>query len=169
MNLPGQRVLSRRHPSHSFEFDTRAVADVLARVVQQEGPIHRQEAARRTASNWQIQRIGHRVQASVDSIARNSHSISVRGDFFRPKGMKRPPVRVPAPGDEPRSIEMIASEEIQEAAIVVLRQHFGMTRDDLVRETARVLGHTRVGRIVRSRIDPAISQLIRNGGRVALG
>ena len=156
--------MTNLRPSYMFESDTKTVADVLKRVVQQEGPIYRVEAARRVAANWQIARVGYRVQARIESIAQsNCPSVVMRGDFFWPKNMKEPPVRVPAPGDEARSIEIIALEEIEQAAVVVIKRNFGMTRDDLVRETARLLGHARTGDTVRSRIESGINRLIRRG------
>jgi very-short-patch-repair endonuclease len=156
--------LTSLHPSYMFESDTNTVADVLKRVVQQEGPIYKTEAARRVAANWQITRVGYRVQARIESIAQsNCPSVVVRGDFFWPKNMKESPVRVPAPGDEARSIEIIALEEIEQAAVVVIKRNFGMTRDDLVHETARLLGHARTGDTVRSRIESGINRLIRRG------
>ena len=77
--------------------------------------------------------------------------------------MDEPPVCVPAPGDVPRPIGLIASEEIQQAAIVVLRQPFGMTKDDLIREAARLFGHNRTGTAVKSRIETAVAQLVQEG------
>lgn len=148
-------------PSYMFETDTSVIADTLKRVVQMEGPIHKVEAAKRVAANWQIARVGYRIQDRIESIAQsNCPSVVVRGDFLWPKNMQAPPVRVPAPGDEARSIETIALEEIQQAALIVVKRNFGMTRVDLVRETARLLGHARTGDNVRSRIESAVDRLI---------
>ena len=164
MSVYTRTPMTNLHPSYMFESDTKTVADMLKRVVQQEGPIHRVEAARRVAANWQIARVGYRVQARIESIAQSScPSVVVRGDFFWPKNMKEPPVRVPAPGDEARSIETIALEEIQQAALIVVKRNFGMTKEDLIRETARLLGHARTGDNVRSRIESGIDRLIRRG------
>ncbi len=147
-----------------FDVDTKAIADMIQRVVQQEGPIHKLEAARRVAANWQISRVGHRVQARIEWIAQSGcPPIAVRGDFFWPKNMQEPQVRIPAPGDEARPIELIAVEEIQQAAQVVLRRNFGMSKEDLIHETAKLLGHSRTGDIVHSRIKSGIDRLIRRG------
>jgi hypothetical protein len=69
---------------------------------------------------------------------------------------------VPAPGDEARSIEIIALEEIEHAVVVVIKRNLGMDRDDLVRETARLLVHVRID-TVRPTIESGINRLIRRG------
>ena len=94
--------------------------------------------------------------------------------IFWPKDMTTPPVRTTAPGDKPRSIEMIAPEEIQQAAIIILRDYYGMTKANLIRETARLFGHNRTGGNVQSRVGSAIDQLIQrrivrqDGDRVSM-
>ena len=150
--------------SYTFGLDTRAVAKVLEGVVQQEGPIHKVEAARRVAAHWEISRVGYRIQARIELIARSScPSVSMRGDFFWPASMREPPVRRPAVGAAARRIDTIALEEIQQASLIIIRRGFGMTKNDLVRETARMLGHARTGGSVRCRIESGIDRLIQRG------
>jgi len=156
-------ITNLRQPS-LFGYDTNAIVEVLTLVVLDEGPIHKMEAARRVAAKWQLGRAGNRIQERIDHIARSSCPlISVRGDFYWLKNMHEPPVRRPAHGDKARPIERIALEEIEQAAIIVIKRYFGMTIDDLIRETARLLGHDRTGNNVHSRIESAIDRLLKRG------
>ncbi len=166
---PGVSVYERTpiavlRPSYEFGLDVKTIADVIQKVVHKEGPIHTVEAARRVAGHWQIERVGHRVLARVEAIARSCCPLVVaRGDFLWPADMQEAPVRVPAPDDEVRRIETIPLEEIQQGALIVMKRSFGMAKHDLVRETARLLGHARTGAKVRRRIEAGIEGLVHRG------
>jgi hypothetical protein len=65
--------------------------------------------------------------------------------------MATPPVRT-RNGDLPRDIELICPEEIAQAARLLLDAQFGMGVDDLVTQTARVLGFNSTGSRIAARI-----------------
>ena len=62
-----------------------------------------------------------------------------------------------------RGNDGIVYQSIQQAALIVVKRNFGMTRDDLVSETAKLLGHARTGDNVRFRIESGIATPIRRG------
>jgi very-short-patch-repair endonuclease len=144
-----------------------ALVEVVIRIVKEEGPIHLLTVARRIATEFcGLERAGSQIRAVVYEAAEYAAQqgwLEIRGDFLWPQGMERPPVRVPPPGEPPRNIEEIAIEEIAEAAHLCLEDAFSMSRDDLILQTARLLGYHRTGRKIKERVDAAIQYLIRMG------
>jgi hypothetical protein len=113
--------------------------------VTTEGPIHREEFMRRLAGAWGVKRIGKGIHAAmkraIDTWATEG-ILKKQGDFLWPPGMQSPAVRR-RDDDADRQIDLICPEEIGEAAVLALELQFGMNRNDLVSETARILGFKR--------------------------
>ena len=82
------------------------------------------------------------------------------GEFLWPIGLATPIVRAPSPkdGDEVRTIDHIAPEEIAEAAFLCVQEARSLTEADLIRETAKLLGYARVTK----KIDAAMTNAIRD-------
>ena len=72
-------------------------------------------------------------------------------------------VRQPRPGQEPRPIEEIALEEIGKAAFLNLQNALSLTEEDLVAQTARLIGYPHAGERVRRRILTALARLEQTG------
>ena len=69
-------------------------------------------------------------------------------------------------GDDPASSRLpedLPPEEIINSAIEILDQHMSVPLADLVRESARLLGYRRVGKIVRERLEAAIRLSVDRG------
>jgi hypothetical protein len=62
-----------------------------------------------------------------------------------------------------RPIEEVAIEELAAAAEWVLKHEYGLPRESLVRETARVMGYDRTGDNVKGRIESAMDWLLAEG------
>ncbi|MHC4606228.1 MAG: DUF3320 domain-containing protein [Planctomycetota bacterium] len=143
-------------------------AEVLARVVAHEGPIHFEEAARRVVEHWRISRVGQRIADTVKLGARRCErngTVLRRGDFLWPADMEKPPVRRRESKDAPREVELIAPEEIAEAILLVLKKEFRVRQEDLVDRAARVLGFSRTGTRVREHVEDAVD-LLRSQDRI---
>lgn len=90
-----------------------------------------------------------------------------RDRFLWPHGMETPPVRG-SREDELRNIDLICHEEIGRGAWMLLKAQFGMSREDLVVQTARLFGFGSTGQRVAERVDEAIDREIKSG-RVVVG
>jgi len=64
-------------------------------------------------------------------------------------------------------VDLIALEEIGEAALLCLEDDFALARERLIQETARLLGYDRVGDNIGPRIDEAI-RLLEKEGRIRI-
>lgn len=165
-------------PEQFYRATAQTLGRVLAKVVEQEGPVHFGAACRRVAGCWGVTRVGRSVQARVHEVAQilaNRQYLQYRDEFLWPLRAGPVVVRRPAPGQAPRPIEEIALEEIAQAAYLCLEDAYSLSREDLVTQTARLLGYDRAGDKLRERILLALDQLLRdqriavNGDKVALG
>ncbi len=134
----------------------------LAYIVQQEGPLPLPVAAQRMTEAAGLTRTGPRIKSIVEQTAlalMRSGRIEKRGDFLWPAGMGTPPARIPRPGDEPRPVEQIAVEEVVEIMVALLKDAIGVTHEEAVEATARLMGYQQTGSQVRQRIEDAIALL----------
>ena len=112
----------------------RVLAEIVARVVEIEGPIHRDEVARRITVLWGLQRTGARIadatSAAIDAAAR-SGKVRYDADFLSHYGMGAVPVRcrdgVKSAGL--RRPEMLPPAEVREAVLRLAAGHIGLGRD----------------------------------------
>lgn len=147
---------SSRHRKGLFE-------DILS-IVNLESPIHFQVLCSRVREIYDLQKAGTRIQEIIEGILESSDHRKFfhrRGDFIWKSGDHKVKPRAPQPGEKPRPIEWIAIEELASATEWLLKVEFGMPRDSLIRETARIMGYERAGINVQDRINEAIDFLLR--------
>lgn len=141
------------------------VADAMYRIIQIEGPIHQEEACRRLASVWGLDRAGNRIRdAGLRALASLQAKCSCTSDqgFWT---VQPPPQitvrdRSEAESSSLRRAESLPPAEIHTAALEVLSENGRVHRDDLVVEIARRFGFQRTGEDLRSVIDAALQTLV---------
>lgn len=158
--------LPKQGYSHQFHRGSlNTIARLLASLVKHEGPIHFKSACRRIAACWGISRVGNNVEAQILFAVKRllpEGSIELRDGFLWPADRQDVIVRLPPPGEPPRSIDEIAIEEIAQAAYLCLRDAFSLTEQDLEIQTARLLGFERTSERIRRRIQLAVDRLLRD-------
>ena len=136
--------------------------EFVCQLVGLEGPLSIDVAAQRLAVAAGLTRAGRRVRAileeTVDTLL-DKGILEQRDEFLWTRGNARPPARAPKDGEAPRPIDQISLEEIGEISVALLRVAFGMRREELVLETARLLGYRSAGAAVRERVNAALSLL----------
>jgi len=143
----------------------REVANAFDAIVRDEGPIKISLAKRRAAEAWGLQRIGSRVDQSLDRAIRYAHGQRIlerRGSFLWPPRMVKPPVRVVLLDADKRSVDEITLEELAEAAFICVESALSLDEADLIRETGRLFG-LRATRRVTDRVQLAIARLVTTG------
>lgn len=148
----------------------RAIRARLTEVVRQEGPISLTLAARRVAASWGFERVR---SPAVDRIRTLVPQTEVRlqasdaGEFLWARETDPASYigfRVPdGNGSGMRHADDLPLEEIGNAAVHLLEHHMSAPLDELIRETARLFGFQRVGRVVDDRIRKAIENLVHRG------
>lgn len=143
---------------------------LVKEIVQTEAPLLFDTLCSEVASAWGLQRSGSRIREVVRKAVMQSAYPMRRVDkreFVWTKELTGKPFdifRIPEEGDQKsRSAEEICPEEIANAAVQVLIQNISMGQEDLLRETAKVFGITRIGNKVRLSFDAGIELLNKNG------
>ena len=78
-------------------------------------------------------------------------------------GMKSSAVRNRAEHRQLRKIDLIAPEEVAEAAKLLVTDSFSIERQEAVRESAKLLGFKSVSERVRIEVDLIVGMLIEHG------
>jgi very-short-patch-repair endonuclease len=134
----------------------------VTKIVAAEQPIHAEEIGRRLASCCGWQRAGRAIQACASqglAAAKISGELMSEGDFWFLHNGEDVEARDRSslgPTEYVRKVELISPVELAAAAIHALEESMALSLDDLVRETARLLGFARVG----PDIDVAVRQAI---------
>ncbi len=140
------------------------IAGWISRVAEQEGPVHREVAGRRILDAAGVGRMGRRIKRALRNGERravDAGRLTVEGDFLLHPEQSSTPVRDRSDADEhARKTEHLPPHEIEHAALAIVRQSFSIEKDELITETARVLGYTRVGSKLKRTIGRVIDKLI---------
>ena len=140
----------------------RTLADLVAGIVETEGPVHEIDVIARVCDLWDT-KAGSRIQAAVRtgmSAAADARRIERRGAFlWRPDGRCHVRSRAEAgiPGDR------IAPEEYAEAVKLVLMGGHALDRPALIAETRAVLGFSRTGSVLEEAIGRVVDAMIVDG------
>lgn len=145
------------------------LVDDVIKVVGTEGPVHVDLIYARLGAARQVTRLTAKIKQLINTaigIAIHDQRIEQRGNFVWPIGLATPIVRAPKEGDEVRSIDHIAPEEIAEAAFLCVQEARSLTEADLIRETAKLLGYARVTKKIDEAVTNAIG-VLKTGGRIS--
>ena len=133
---------------HQYE---RRLREKIRAVIDGEGPVSASLLTRRVVQSCGIARAGSRIQAHLDGILRdmNPRTTQQDGVTFYWRVDQDPDCyctfRTSGEGECKRDVRDVPVQEIANAVCTVLLEQISMTCDDLIRETARKLGYTRLG------------------------
>jgi len=158
------RIGSLRDGLH--EVPQQTMIQWINRVVDDEGPLHRDEVLRRICNAAKVKRAGRRIQEHFDecvSLAVHSQNIDKRRKFLWPRHMTTPPLRSRANlSSSEKKFDFIAPEEVQKAIEVVIESSFGISREEVATEVANLLGFKRTSEDMANRITRLIDDMVRN-------
>ncbi len=168
---PYVKVPSSRHgwvvQANEFHFqeNRQLQSRLLEELVNEEGPIHFDYAARRLASVWKLNRRGPRIVQAVRealNLLLSNRKVVVKGHFLWPTNLQDIPVRVPVPSvpETKRAVEHIPPEEIANAMKLIAQYALGISVESLIVETAKVFGFTHGGEKSIERIDEIYKRLL---------
>lgn len=149
-------------PPLSADRNVATLADLFRAVVDAEGPVHQELAARRVLAACGITRQGRKVAGAIGAAvqrALETQLITRDGPFLRGQGGTGAPLpRVPVPGDEEtrRAAVHIPPEEIRLGAAVVLRGNPALRERELTAEAARLFGLNRLDAKARAHFREAL-------------
>jgi hypothetical protein len=158
-----QFTVSSRVEPHEANVET--LAKALIKIIEIEGPIHVEEAARRLASCFGKEKAGARILAATRAALRHASTLSsellYEDEFWLTKSQReKPPIK--SREFEFAGVlkaEYISAIEIRAALKLGRDQNAGGSNEDLVRTAARLLGFKRVGPDLQIRISGVLESL----------
>jgi len=161
----------RRKADELYELAREAeLAKVIASVLAVEAPMHVELLARRVAAYFGIGQVTARVLERVRMVTVVGAQVGTPDDpdvvWRRDQDPTRlPTVRVPDQAAETRrDCAKVPLAEIAAAALVVLERNLGLPVDELVKETAKLLGFARQSDKVVTRMRAGVDALVARGG-----
>jgi hypothetical protein len=159
-------VLSGVEP---HEVPVSEMAPIVGRIVEIEGPIHKEEIARRVAMLFGKQKAGSRITTSVASalaqLKRTNRELLEDDGFWLTATQKTsPPLRNRSRAPPTlRKATLLPPIEIAAAVAKVLEQNGAIAREAVPRAVALLFGFQRTGQEFRPAVIPVVESLLRSG------
>ncbi|MCI2057137.1 MAG: DUF3320 domain-containing protein [Oscillibacter sp.] len=141
---------------------TRYIKENILKVLEQEAPISEGLLLRRIMQSVNIARAGSRMQGRTYSVISSLNLVytDTNGQRYFWSDVQNPEsysmFRVNGEGENKRDAKDLPKQETANAVYEVLRQEVGIPKEDLVRETAKLFGYTRLGNNVLSAMEAGI-------------
>lgn len=138
-------------------------------ILQREAPISRKLLMRKVLNTWGISRGGSRVdKIFASAVSSIDKVITSDGDqiFFWKKDQVPEEYEIYRTEDQEgnkRSMDDIPSQEILNGIVEVLIEQIGLSEVDLIRETAKKFGFSRLGNVIETTVKYAIGSGIDKG------
>ena len=165
-------------PLSAEEFtEPRYVRDIKKKielVFKTEAPISMAMLTRRVVQSYGISRAGSRIQGHMNTIlqAMNLKTTAQTDAVFCWRADQEPNAytlfRVSGEDDHHRDARDVPMQEVANAVCVVLYEQVSMAQEDLLRETAKKLGYTRLGGNVLTALESGI-QYAQSQGNITTG
>lgn len=142
---------------------------IVTRVVEIEGPIHRDEIARRITTLWGLQRTGGRIAESIGRAVESGLDAGALEEadpgFFSLAGQARAPVRDRSDVSSAnlKKPEMLPPSEIRQAILRLAAEHVGLGREEAAVSVARILGFKATSPKLKGMIENALQRITREG------
>ncbi|WP_442754260.1 DUF3320 domain-containing protein [Methylocystis sp. JAN1] len=143
------------------------MARLALAVVEAEGPVHTEEVARRIREAFGLKRSGTQIVAHVRkglTLLGKDGSVSHDGEFWIVSGREPQAVRDRRNASAPlKKAASIAPSEYCLALSIVVDASVSIPKDDLVVQTARILGFDRTGPDLKAEIEKNLDGLLKKG------
>lgn len=148
---------SVRSPLEPHEVQVQQLGGFVASIVEDEGPIHTDEVARRLATGFGKARAGSRIQSAVEQalrhVSRSGRIKSAKNFWFTAQQEGEVPIRNRSAETVPTTKpEYLSGMEIHAAAKLIFGECGHVESDELVRSISRLLGYKRAGQEFQSRV-----------------
>lgn len=146
------------------EIPANKMAEWVQQVVTVESPVHFEEVVRRIREAAGVARAGDPIR---EAIRQGAEHVARQGKIvFQDQFLLRSPVQPPtirnrsAFSNALKKLELVHPEEIKASLKTVVEQSFGISREEAVTASLRLLGFERVTEAMRERTHQLISELL---------
>ena len=142
------------------------IAECMKEIIQREAPISKRLLYKKTMNSWGISRSGSRVEGILDQLLTglNIKVTKVDNTQFCWRQDQMPDqyrdYRIATTEEEKRSMDDISPEEISNAIKTVIELQVSLSRTDLIRETAKLFGFTRMGNVIELAVNHGIKEAL---------
>ena len=145
---------------------------VVTTLVQIEGPIHKDEIARRIASLWGHERTGPRIAEAIAHAVEagiRSRNLRAEQDFITLSQNSIVPVRNRSEVTAPnlKKPEMIPPSEVRQAIFYFVKEHVGLRREELPAMVSSVLGFKTTSPKLKELVDKTLTSALKTGDVVS--
>lgn len=131
-----------------------------------EGPIHREEVARRVTSLWGQQRTGARIAEAISKAVEEgirAGLLRADADFVTHSDRTAVPVRsrTGVTSASLKKPEMIPLSEVRQAILYLAAEHVGVGRDEIPLMVARALGFKATGAKMKDTIEVVLERMVK--------
>ena len=143
-----------------------ALRQVLARIIEAEGPIHEEQLVKRAREAWGKSKAGPRIRENIRQVVRGlgrAGTVSADGDFLDAADRQALKARPPADGSAPRQAAHIAPAERRLALQELAAECPGMSREELLRQACEFFGWKRLGPDIRAALETDVAELYAHG------
>ncbi len=170
--LPYQSVaIAKKGESENFyePESQQTIRQLAVQILINEAPVSRKLMLRKILSAWEIARVGSRVEHIFDTALQNvqKSETSEAGNIFYWRVDQKPEeydnYRAEDQSGNHRSMDEIAVQEILCAILEVLAEQVAVTGEDLIRETGKKFGYTRIGTVIEKAVANAVAYGVEQG------
>jgi very-short-patch-repair endonuclease len=136
--------------------------DIIADIIETEGPIHQDLLYARLKEVFGVQKIGDNIKSNVEMAIRfgiNNKSLEQKGTFIWKKGADLESFRLPG-DDVKRSLDFISPQEISLAILYLAENQFGIMQQQIPQSVSKVFEITRTDTEEIDRIREITDELI---------
>ncbi|MBQ7364085.1 MAG: DUF4011 domain-containing protein [Clostridia bacterium] len=148
------------------------IADRMRYLVEKEEPIAKDVLFRRLAPTFRTGRLTETVKKTLhrvlEALLDKGELYEISENFFTISENSPITVRIPAPGSPPRSLDEVATAELAQAMLTVIKDTFGVTPNALFQEVIRLFGYERMSARLTSHCDRALYTLLMREEVVAI-
>ena len=141
--------------------------DAILEITEVEGPIHQEAVVKRLLDHYGEDGRNPQAREVIDSNIRSavsSRRVSRKDVFlWRRKWQLTRKPRSPEKGGERRRIEHISTTELRMAILMTVREMFGGSESEILRQTARNLGYQRTGSTISRRLGGVLTEMLSDG------
>lgn len=147
------------------------IQSLALRIMNAEAPISRNALVHKLLGAWGITRSGDRTDTVLAGVFKSLDkriTVDAENAFFWLGTQDPDTYDIYRPADAQgnrRELTEIPSEEIISAMTEVLSEQIGLSRADLIRETAKKFGYTRLGTVMTSTVEFAVDKAV-SGGKI---
>lgn len=151
----------------TYENNQDYILEQLRDILEFEAPVSKSLLYKRILNAWGISRLGTRINAHLEQLIQLTGCREVDEGynlFYWANGQQKlTTYRISKLDEFRRSAEDISPEEIAVGVREVLLNQVSLSRADLLKETARLFGYSRIGTLVETVIDKGIQRAVQLG------